>query len=70
MENEPDIVKELKKAERLGQLKSLSQTVIEKQKSNIKEDLVRRKTFILPQRHKDTTRRIRELLFLYKSLSD
>jgi PAS domain S-box-containing protein len=38
MENEPDIVKELKKAERLGQLKSLSQTVIEKQKSNINND--------------------------------
>jgi PAS domain S-box-containing protein len=38
MENEPDIVKELKKAERLGQLNSLSQTVIEKQKSNINED--------------------------------
>jgi PAS domain S-box-containing protein len=37
MENEPDIVKELKKAERLGQLKSLSQTVIEKQKGNINE---------------------------------
>ncbi|UCF50581.1 MAG: PAS domain S-box protein [Thermoplasmatales archaeon] len=38
MENEPDIVKELKKAEKLGQLKSLSQTKIETHKINNKED--------------------------------
>jgi PAS domain S-box-containing protein len=38
MENEPDIVKELKKAERLGQLKSLSQTVLDKEKRNINDD--------------------------------
>ena len=38
MENEPDIVRELKEAERLGLLKSLSQTVIEEQKSNSNED--------------------------------
>jgi len=38
MDNEPDIVKELKRAERLGQLKSLSQTTLEEQKNNIKKD--------------------------------
>ncbi len=38
MENEPDIVKELKKAEKLGQLNSLSQTTIEIQKTSKKDD--------------------------------
>jgi len=38
MENEPDIVKELKKAEKLGQLKSLSQTKINGRKIKDKED--------------------------------
>ncbi len=38
MENEPDIVKELKKAEKLGQLTCLSQTTLEIQKNSNKDD--------------------------------